>query len=84
MTTRHYAPIWSELKSKQSCEITAHKTVHARIKKALRKEKDEDLAYKFECGELKNPVRAQLQMTSEGSILRFKLVFLPVISVDTV
>lgn len=42
---RKYAPIWNNLKATGSCVITAPKGLHARIVKAVIKEKHNDVGY---------------------------------------
>ena len=84
MSDRHYSPIWNKIKAEGSCEITAHKALHPRIKKALRKEKDLDLGFKLECSERNPPVVGRIHITSSGAIIRFELHILPAITVDTI
>ena len=69
---RQYEPIWNKLKKTKQARIKAEVCRHATIKKAVIKEKDNDLAYKLELTETK--MAAKLEITSEGKILTFKLV----------
>lgn len=84
MPPRIYAPIWNKIKSTGTAQISANPAYHRRIKKAMRKEKDEDLGYKLEQLEMKSPRRAVVTSRSSGSVITFKLHFELVISVDTV
>lgn len=81
---RKYSPVWRQAKLDGFCEISAHKSYHKRIRKALRKEKDEDLLYKMECLEAIPPVQATLKVTVKGSIIRFTLHISPLITIDTI
>ena len=44
---RKYQPAWEKLKLENIVRIAAHPAVHARILKAVIKEKDMDLVYKM-------------------------------------
>lgn len=44
--SRKYYPVWTELKSKLKCVISAHPLLFKRIVKGVIKEKDRDLAMK--------------------------------------
>lgn len=46
-TTRKYQAIWERLKSKKVCTIEVHPAVEARVKKAVIKEKNNDLGFKL-------------------------------------
>lgn len=81
---RQYEPVWNQIKLIGKCEISAHKAYHRRIKKALRKEKDQDLAYKLYNLELSPPMIAIVTTCSEGSVIKFSLKLHPLISVDTI
>lgn len=81
---RQYEPVWIQIKETGSCEISAHKAYHRRIRKAVWKEKHMDLAYKQECLEADPPVVARMTIKVIGSIIRFKLYIKPLITVDTI
>lgn len=81
---RKYAQVWEQIKNEGMCEISAHKVYHRRIKKALRKEKDQDLLYKMICLEAKPPVVARVKTKTNGSVITFKLVIKPLITIDTI
>lgn len=69
---RKYQPIWETLKAHRSCTITAPKHMHARIIKAVIKEKDSDTLYKFQHAEEFS--RKVIQKEVTGSTITFKLV----------
>lgn len=81
---RQYSPIWEQIKRDGYCEVAAHRAHHPRIRKALRKEKDLDLGYKLECSEANPPIKAVVRVTQLGSVLRFRLVITPAITLDTI
>jgi hypothetical protein len=45
---RKYEAIWIQLKATSNCKIVAPPSLHARIKKAITKEKYKDVAYKVQ------------------------------------
>lgn len=49
---RMYEAAWNKLKTDKELRIRAHPKLHARIRKAIGKEKYYDVAYKLECSEL--------------------------------
>jgi len=69
--TRQYTPIWERLKRDHVVSITTPRALHRRIKKAVRKEKYMDFAYKFQI----EPRHAVISISSSGSILTFRLHF---------
>ena len=69
---RKYQPIWLALKEHRTCTISAPKHLHARIIKAVIKEKDIDLLYKFQHAE--DFSRKVIQKEVAGSTITFKLV----------
>ena len=50
--SRKYAPIWERIKLLGSCTIAVHPSLHARVKKAVCKEKNADIGYKLLWGEV--------------------------------
>lgn len=68
---RTYEPVWSRLKRDKVVSITANRLLHARIIKAVTKEKWLDLGFKMEIA----PRIAKLTSTVQGSIITFKLDF---------
>ena len=68
---RKYQQIWERLKQKQEAYITAPEEVHASIKKAVIKEKYQDINFKFECSQLSK--RAKLIIQIKGTIIKFTL-----------
>lgn len=81
---RKYAQVWEQIKNNGICEISAHKVYHRRIKKALRNEKDQDLLYKMQCLEAIPPIVARVKTKTIGSVIQFRLVVKPLITVDTI
>jgi hypothetical protein len=66
---RYYEPIWNILKSKKTHRVAAHPALHARIIKAVIKEKWMDIGYKIEI----QPYVAYLTHSRSNSILTFTL-----------
>lgn len=73
---RQYEPAWKKLKAEGKVVIAAHPLVHARIYKALRKEKDMDLVYKLQCED--DGKQARLYSTRNASQLIISLRLYPV------
>lgn len=46
-----YITVWEQVKTLGKCSVVAETRFHQRIKKAIVKRKDEDLAFKLECAE---------------------------------
>lgn len=69
--SRQYAPIWNKLKTDKKVSVTAPRPFHARIIKAVKKEKWMDIGYKLTI----EPRKAKLSHTRSGSILTFYLDF---------
>lgn len=72
---RLYQPAWNQLKNNptEPLKIAAPKKFHARIIKAITKEKDMDVAYKlvmYEAGK-----RVRLRTHSDHNLLTFTLTF---------
>lgn len=70
--TRRYEPIWHQLKTTGKCKVSIHKVFHARLKKAVLKEKNEDLGFKLELSE--KGQRARLKVVQTTNILEFILI----------
>lgn len=68
---REYEPIWIKLKKRKECYITAPKELHARIVKAVIKEKYNDHLFKLDCAE--NCKKARISYQKKGNIIFFKL-----------
>ena len=68
---RKYEPIWKELKLSGKAALTAKPQLHARIKKAVIKEKDNDLAFKLSASE--GGKKYKLSVASNGQVLSFLL-----------
>ena len=81
---RMYEPIWLKLRSAKAKEVlnfpeikvkeislTAPKSAHKRIIKAVTKEKYGDVTFKFECSE--NCKKARISHEVKGNIIKFKL-----------
>jgi len=71
MTLRKYEPIWIEVKSSGKAALTADPRLHARIKKAVIKEKDNDLGFKLTASE--EGKKYKLTVVSTGQVLTFNL-----------
>lgn len=71
-TTRKYQPIWEKIKAEGKCELAAPIPYHPRIKKAVLKEKDNDLGFKVLLGEKFK--RARLEIETQGVKMIFKLI----------
>jgi len=71
MTKSIYLPTWERLKRINSAEVVARTELHRRIIKAVRKRKDLDVAFKYECEE--QNVRAVLLAETYGTVIRFTL-----------
>ena len=70
---RKYAPIWNELKDTKKASIVAPKPFHARIIKAVIKEKYEDVGFKYQMQETGQ--RPRLEHITEGPMIKFRLVY---------
>lgn len=81
---RQYEPIWLQIKLDSHCEISAHRAFHRRIIKAVVKEKDMDLGYKLECTERYPPVQATIKTERVGSIIKFRLIIKPLITLESI
>lgn len=68
---RMYQPAWNLLKRELQIQISAKPNLHARIYKAIRKEKDMDTIYKMECAD--RGESATLSSTSSGLILTIQM-----------
>lgn len=66
-----YQPAWAKLKSDYALTIAAHPNLHGRIFKAITKEKDLDIAYKYELSEKKKT--AKLHRKTSGWQLHITL-----------
>ena len=70
-----YKPIWDTLKKNGTATVVTNPCLHRRIKKAVIRRKDEDLAYKFMLSE--SHKRAKLSTRIEGNAIIFTIRFLP-------
>lgn len=72
---RTYQGIWEKLKTNKNntVRVAAPKAIHRRIKKAVIKEKDQDILYKLVLQE--SFKKTILRTVSETNILIFTLVF---------
>jgi ATP-dependent protease Clp ATPase subunit len=69
---RKYEPAWKKLKSEHLIKIAAHPAVHARILKAIIKEKDMDVVYKLQMSEDCKKALISHESKSGQLILRLK------------
>jgi hypothetical protein len=81
---RQYEPVWIQLKQTGMCELSAHRAFHPRIIKAVTKEKNIDLGFKLECTETYPPIRTILYSSRSGSIIKFKLIRKPLITLESI
>lgn len=72
MAKRKYQEIWEQIKAKGKCELVTHTAWHPRVKKAVLKEKDNDLGFKLMMGE--EYKRARLKVESIGAKMIFTLI----------
>lgn len=77
---RQYEPIWIALKKDKYCRVSAHRGVHRRIIKAVKKEKNLDLGYKYQMHE--QSLRAELEMKTSNNMIEFKLLHIEIISLE--
>lgn len=68
---RVYEPIWDELKTQGFCKVAAPKARHARIIKAVKKEKYMDYGFKFQMHEDKK-IR-EIRYFVVGNMITFRL-----------
>lgn len=68
---RTYQPIWEELKRSNTCKISANKSLHKRIVKAVIKEKYNDVNFKLYLAD--KGQKAVLTHTKKYSIIEFFL-----------
>lgn len=81
---RQYEPIWNQIKLNGFCDVSTHRAYHARIIKAVTKEKDMDLGYKLECTEHYPPIQAVLKSKRSGSVISFRLTIKPLITLESI
>ena len=72
---RKYEQVWIKLKAKGRCELTVHPSLVARVKKAVGKEKYNDLSFKLEW-EMKESPTPKIHIThdSKKNTLLFVLI----------
>ena len=69
---RKHQPIWEQLKLTSTVSIAAEEKLHARIVKAVIKEKSSDLAWKYL--QLDKGKKWKISYTKEGKLITFKLI----------
>lgn len=71
---RKYQPIWETIKSSKSgtVSLAADPSSHARIIKAVRKEKCNDVGWKLLCSEQSKKYKIEEEI--EGKLITFKLI----------
>lgn len=69
--SRLYQPAWNTIKLNGSIRLSAEAHLHARIYKAIRKEKDMDTVYKYEMAERGDA--GWLSSSSKGTVLTIVL-----------
>jgi hypothetical protein len=70
---RKYYSIWKQLKETTLCAIAAPVPLHKRIIKAVKKEKDKDVGFKFMLSE--RGKRARLIIEQHQAKITFRLVY---------
>lgn len=73
---RKYQAIWEQIKQTGSCKISAQPALHARLRKAVKKEKYNDTAFKVEW-DLKSDIQPELHITiapDNKNVMIFKLI----------
>lgn len=68
---RIYEPIWDKLKKDKKVTLVSVPALHKRIIKAVKKEKNMDILFKFECSQ--NCKKARLISKVDGKKLTFML-----------
>lgn len=71
---RKYQYLWELLKEKKKCKIEVHPEFHARVKKAVTKEKDKDRIFKIEAGLDNIRYRLITEYDESTHIMTFKLI----------
>ncbi len=73
---RKYQVIWRKLKLDGECRLSAHPSLHKRIKKAVSKEKCNDVAYKvlWDIEGCPQPELVRVTDPDNPAILIFKLI----------
>lgn len=72
---RRYQVIWNALKQDKHCTITVHPALHARVIKAVIKEKDMDIGYKLTAiSEDERCYQMKLSYKREGARIKFFLI----------
>ena len=72
---RKYQQIWVELKTKALAVVAAPPHLHARVVKAVMKERTSDLIFRYELGE--KELRAKIRYEVAGNYIRFKIEYMP-------
>ncbi len=70
---RKYQPAWLKLKQKGSLSILTPKHLHARVIKAILKERTMDTGFRYELSEANKC--AKVFAKSDGNIITFKLKY---------
>ena len=71
---RKYEPIWSQIRNSKEHKVSlaAPTADHKRIIKAVRKEKNKDIGFKFECSE--QHLKYVLKEKIKGKLITFYLI----------
>lgn len=69
---RKYYPIWAKLKAEKSVRIRVPSVYHSRVKKAIIKEKNIDIAHKFLLAE--QQLKQSLVISFEGEVIYLRLI----------
>lgn len=72
---RQYEPAWIELKRKCEIRLAVPRGLHRRVIKAILKEKYMDVGFKLQM--LEQKIRLRIEYSSEGNIVKMKLLKIP-------
>ena len=68
---RLYEPIWQELKKKGSVRLAVPRAIHRRVIKAVLKEKNMDIGFKYEM--LEKKIRLRITYQQQDNVISIKL-----------
>ena len=78
---RKYEQVWIKLKAKGRCELTVHPSLVARVKKAVGKEKYNDIVFKLEW-ELKELSQPKLYIKHDNKKNTLLFILIKPICID--
>ncbi len=77
---RRYQPIWEQIKTEHTASLVVDPKLHARIIKAVIKEKDKDTGWKLLTSEIGKKYKLQIEAT--GKLIIFTLEDISPISIN--